>query len=37
MPARFRLRRRDARWLFFPAIVVMVGLCAISLVVIVPH
>jgi hypothetical protein len=37
MPSRFRLRRRDARWLLFPVIVVLVGMCAIGLVVFVPH
>ena len=37
MSSHFRLRRRDARWLMFPAMVVLVGVFAIGLVVVVPH
>ncbi len=37
MSSRFRLRRRDTRWLMFPVIVVLVGVFAIGLVVVVPH
>lgn len=37
MSSHFRLRRRDTRWLMFPVIVLLVGMCAIGLVVFVPH
>jgi hypothetical protein len=37
MPSRFRLRRRDARWLMFPVMVVLVGVLAVGLVAVVPH
>ncbi len=36
MSSHFRLRRRDARWLMFPALVVLCGLLAVGMVVFSP-
>lgn len=36
MSAHYKLRRRDARWLMFPALVVLCGLLAIGMVVFSP-
>ena len=36
MSAHYKLRRRDARWLMFPALAVLCGLLAIGMVVFSP-